>query len=106
MCDVEKMVNMYEKRRNIIVDGLNNINGITCLKPSGAFYAFANIKKLGKTSVQFAEGLLEQEQVVVIPGSAFGPNGEGFIRAAYANSEENLRIALKRINNYANNLNA
>jgi aminotransferase len=55
MCDVERMVNMYEKRRNIIVDGLNNINGIKCLRPSGAFYAFANIKELGKTSYEVAE---------------------------------------------------
>ena len=105
MCDVERMVNMYEKRRNIIVNGLNNINGIKCLKPSGAFYAFANIKELGKTSYEFAEELLEQEQVVVIPGSAFGPSGEGFIRVAYSNSEENLRIALERISNYVDSFN-
>ncbi len=104
MCEVKSMVNMYENRRNIIVDGLNGIEGISCLKPLGAFYAFANIKGLGKTSLEFAEGLLEQEQVVVIPGSAFGPSGEGFVRVAYSNSEENLHIALKRIRNYAEGL--
>lgn len=104
MCGVKSMVNMYEKRRNIIVEGLNSIEGITCLKPLGAFYAFANIKGLGKTSLEFAEGLLEQEQVVLIPGSAFGPSGEGFVRVAYSNSEENLLIALDKIRNYVNGL--
>lgn len=104
MCEVSNMVSMYEKRRNIIVDGLNSIEGISCLKPLGAFYAFANIKQLGKSSLEFAEGLLEQEQVVVIPGSAFGPSGEGFVRVAYSNSEERLLIALNKIRNYVNKL--
>ena len=96
-CDLEKMRGVYQRRRDLMVDGLNAIPGIHCEKPQGAFYAFPNIRALGRSSQALAEELLDRAQVVAIPGSAFGENGEGFLRMAYANSEENILEALRRI---------
>lgn len=99
---VEDMIKHYSRRRDILVNGLNEIPGIKCKKPSGSFYAFANIKSFNKTSQEFAEELLEETGVVVVPGSAFGDMGEGYIRLVFANSDENLKEAIERIKNYIN----
>ncbi len=87
----------YSRRRDILVDGLNRIPGITCQKPPGSFYAFANIKSFGKTSQEFAEELVMGAKVVAVPGSAFGSMGEGYLRLVFANSDENLQEAIRRI---------
>jgi len=99
----DKMIEIYKKRRDIIVDGLNGIRGISCYKPKGSFYAFPNVKKIGKNSETVANELLEKANVITIPGSAFGPHGEGYLRISYANSEENLKEAVKRIKKYIEN---
>lgn len=94
---VNDMVKQYTHRRNILIDGLNAIPGISCQKPSATFYAFPNIKAFGKTSVEFAEELLKEAGVVTVPGSAFGSMGEGYLRLSFANSDENLKEAVRRI---------
>ena len=100
----DKMIEIYRKKRDLIVDGLDSIRGISCYKPKGSFYAFPNVKKIGKNSETVANELLEKAHVITIPGSAFGPHGEGYLRISYANSEENLREAVKRIKKYIENL--
>jgi aminotransferase len=90
------MVGQYNQRRRFIVDGLNKI-GLTCHMPSGAFYAFPDITRTGLTSEEFAERLLFEEHVAVVPGTAFGAGGEGHIRCSYATSLEKIEIALQRI---------
>ena len=97
---IAQMVTHYARRRDIMVDGLNQIPGFHCFRPQGAFYAFANIKSFGKTSLEFAQELLEKAGVVCVPGSAFGEMGEGYIRFSYANSDENLKEALRRMDTY------
>lgn len=94
--DMHAMVAEYEKRRQIMIDGFKDI-GLPLYEPEGAFYVFPCIKQTGLTSMEFVEKLLEEEEVLVIPGSSFGASGEGFIRCSYAYSEDNLREALKRI---------
>ncbi len=97
---VQSMVKDYTRRRDILIDGLNTIPGFSCKKSAGSFYAFVNIKAFGKTSQEFAEELLENAGVVVVPGSAFGKMGEGYLRLVFANSDENLREAVRRISEY------
>ena len=104
MCEVDAVKEMYSKRRDLIVNLLNEIDGISCLKPSGAFYVFPNIKAFNKSSEYIATQLLEQVQVVTVPGSAFGQNGEGYLRVAYANSEENIIEGVKRIKQCLDNI--
>ena len=94
---VDKMREEYRKRRDLIVNGLNKIPGISCKMPRGAFYAFPNIKKFGMTSNEFTLYLLDKAGVAVIPGSTFGKFGEGYVRISYANSQDNLKEALRRI---------
>lgn len=101
--EVENMRNSYRRRRNFIVQSLNNI-GLECHNPGGAFYAFPSIKKTGLTSEQFAEQLLMQEKVAVVPGSAFGESGEGYVRCSYATSMEQLQEAIKRIQRFLESL--
>ena len=98
--EVKKMHSDYLRRRDILIDGLNQIPGITCKKSPGSFYAFANIKALGVSSEQFAEDLVKHARVVVVPGSAFGSMGEGYFRTVFANSDENLKEAVRRIDEY------
>lgn len=93
----EKMVAEFKKRRDVIVDGLNAIDGISCLKPHGAFYVFPNITKLGIKGEELADRLLTQYGVAVLSGTAFGKYGSGYLRLSYANSVENLQEALRRI---------
>jgi aspartate aminotransferase len=93
----QKMVEEFRRRRDVIVDGLNRIPGISCLKPKGAFYVFPNITKTGMKSQQVSDLLLEQAGVAGLPGTAFGSFGEGYMRFSYANSVENINKALERI---------
>lgn len=97
---VESMLADYTRRRDLLIDGLNRIPGITCKKSPGSFYAFANVKAFGKTSQEFAEDLIKYARVVAVPGSAFGKMGEGYIRFVFANSDENLIEAVNRIEKY------
>ena len=94
---VERMVAEFRRRRDIIVDGLNALPGVTCARPRGAFYAFPNITRTGRKSSEVAERLLNEAGVAVLGGTAFGEYGEGYLRLSYANSETNLRLALERM---------
>jgi len=94
---IRKMNLEYEKRRNFIVVELNKIKGISCTKPEGAFYVFVNIKETGRSSEQIYNELLTKGSVVVIPGSAFGKKGEGYIRIAYTLPIDRLKEALERM---------
>lgn len=87
----------FKKRRDVIVDGLNAIPGISCRKPLGAFYAFPNIRGLGRSSSEVADYILKEAGVAVLSGTDFGECGEGHIRLSYANSVENIQLALERI---------
>src|SRR6476469_9541255 len=98
--DVERMRAEYDRRRRLVVDGLNRI-GLRTFEPRGAFYAFPEVTTAtGLSSEAFAQGLLQDERVAVIPGSAFGPSGEGHVRACYATSYEQLEEALVRIGRF------
>lgn len=97
--DVERMRNEYNYRRRVIVDGFRNM-GLSCFEPYGAFYVFPCIKKTGMTSEEFCNRLLEEEKVAVVPGTAFGDCGEGFVRCSYAYSVENIEEALRRIERF------
>lgn len=94
---VDQVVAEYQRRRDIITNGLNALSGVTCQRPQGAFYVFPNIKALGKSSSDLANYLLEEAGVALLPGSAFGSWGEGYLRLAYANSVDNILLALERI---------
>lgn len=100
--DVLMMKEAYDARRRFLIDELRRI-GFDCFEPYGAFYVFPSIKKFGMTSEEFAETLLREEKVAVVPGTAFGECGEGFLRISYAYSIENLKVALERIENFVNN---
>jgi len=97
--DVEEMKKSYRRRRNYFVQSLNDI-GLSCHIPGGAFYAFPSIVNTGLTSEQFAEQLLIEEKVAVVPGNVFGSSGEGHIRCSYASSMEQLQEAVKRIKRF------
>ena len=103
MHDVEDMRRSYRARRNYIVKSFNEI-GLDCHVPGGAFYAFPSIKKTGMTSEEFAEKLLLEEKVAVVPGSVFGTSGEGYVRASYASSFEQLQEAVLRMRRFLENL--
>jgi aspartate aminotransferase len=94
---IEEMIEEFRRRRGVILEGLRGIDGISCLEPDGAFYAFPNVKTLGGTGRDLVRYLLEEAGVATLWGSAFGPGGEGYLRLSYANSEENLRAALEAI---------
>jgi aspartate/methionine/tyrosine aminotransferase len=87
----------YEKRRDLIVNGINSIPELTCVAPGGAFYVFVNIKKTGMTSETFCEYVLEDSGVAMLPGTSFGQFGEGFIRICYAVGQNEIKDALERI---------
>jgi len=97
--EVEEMVAQYDERRRLIVAGLRSL-GLDCFEPEGAFYAFPSIRATGLTSAEFAEALLQEERVAVVPGTAFGECGEGFVRCAYAASTESLTEAVRRIGRF------
>jgi aspartate/methionine/tyrosine aminotransferase len=94
---VEAMVAEFARRRDVIVAGLNDIPGITCVPPQGAFYVFPDITGTGLTSKQFQARLLDDAGVAALSGTAFGRFGEGFLRLSYANSVENIKSALEAI---------
>jgi aspartate/methionine/tyrosine aminotransferase len=95
--DVAAMVKEFNRRRDVIVEGLNTIPGFRCLKPLGAFYVFPNITGTGKSSRDLADYLLNEAGVACLSGTAFGAFGEGYLRFSYANSVENIRFALQKI---------
>ena len=97
----EAMVAEFKTRRDILVDGLNAIEGVSCRKPRGAFYVFPNISGLGLTSKQVETRLLEEFGVAALAGTSFGAFGEGYLRFSYANSQENIRKALERFADFA-----
>lgn len=104
LSEIMVMRDSYERRCNILVDGLNKMKNISCLYPKGAIYAFANISKTGLSSMEFAERLMEQTGVVVAPGSTFGASGEGFIRLCYAIAEDKLIEAIEKMTEFAESL--
>jgi len=95
--EVKGMVAEFRRRRDVIVEGLNKIPGITCRKPAGAFYVFPNIRALQVKSSEAERMLLEDAGVAALSGTAFGAHGEGYLRFSYANSIENIREALRRL---------
>ncbi len=97
------MLNEYQSRRDALIYGLNTIKGITCKKPEGTFYVFANIKSITSDSESFSNKLLNEQFIATCPGIYFGKNGEGYVRFCFANSIENIDIAIKRIRNEFNN---
>lgn len=102
--DIERMSVEYQRRKRVIVDGFNEA-GLDCFEPYGAFYCFPSIKNTGLGSEEFAERLLMEERVAVVPGNAFGKSGEGFVRVCYAASMENIFEALKRIKRFMERMN-
>jgi len=98
--EVEKMVQEYNRRRRFMVKRLNEI-GLPCFEPKGAFFAFPSIKATGMNSEEFAQKLLLEEKVAVVPGTAFGPSGEGFVRCCYATSLPSIEEALRRMDSFA-----
>ena len=101
--DVEKMRQSYNQRRRFLMNEFKEM-GIPCFEPFGAFYVFPNISRYGMTSDEFATKLLETEKVAVVPGTAFGDSGEGFVRISYAYSLERLKEALDRIKHFLSTL--
>ena len=97
--DVEKMRNEYDRRRRFLLNAFQEM-GIECFEPFGAFYMFPSIKKFGMSSDEFATRLLKEEKIAVVPGTAFGDCGEGFLRISYAYSREDLKAALERIESF------
>ena len=98
--EVRAMVAEFRARRALVVNGLNAIAGVCCGMPAGAFYAFPNVVVPGLTSGELADQLLDQAGVVTLPGTGFGPEGEGYLRLSYANSQANLREGLRRIGEF------
>ncbi len=94
---VAASVAVYHRRRDVLVDGLNAIDGVSCLSPQGAFYVFPNVTAFGKTSAWLADYLLDEAGVAVLPGTDFGSHGEGYLRLCFATSMDNIRRALERL---------
>ena len=101
--DVQMMRESYNQRRRFLMNAFKEM-GLECFEPFGAFYVFPNIKKYGLTSEEFATRLLKEEKVAVVPGTAFGDCGEGFLRVSYAYSLDNLKLALDRVKNFIERL--
>ena len=97
--DVKEMRQAYNQRRRFLINAFKEM-GLKCFEPFGAFYVFPCIKEFGMTSEEFATKFLEEEKVAVVPGTAFGESGEGFVRISYAYSLENLQIAIERLRNF------
>jgi len=97
--DMETMRKEYETRRNYIVRSFNDL-GLECINPLGAFYVFPKITSTGMTSREFSLGLLEKKKVAVVPGPAFGPSGEGFVRCSYATGLDQIKVAMTRIGEF------
>lgn len=102
--DVEQMMEEYDARRRIMVKGFNDI-GLECREPEGAFYAFPSIKSTGLTCEEFCERLLNSQKVALVPGTAFGLSGEGYVRASYCYSTEHIKTAIERTGKFLQELN-
>ena len=102
--EVQAMTAEFSQRRRLITDGLRSIPGINCPEPEGAFYAFPSIRGTGLTSAEFEERSLQEAGVAILSGSAFGEYGEGYVRLSYANSQENIKIALDRLTQFVQGL--
>jgi len=102
--EIERMRQIFEKRRDLICKKVNEIDGMSCVVPKGAFYAFVNIKELNMPSKDFCMTLLKKTGVVTVPGSGFGEVGEGYVRFTYANSEENIIEGLDRVKAFVKSL--
>jgi aminotransferase len=98
---IEEMKREYRRRREFVISRLNEI-GLKCRNPEGAFYAFPSVKSTGLSSMDFSQRLLKEQKVAVVPGTAFGACGEGYVRISYASSMENLKEALARIEDFLN----
>jgi aspartate/methionine/tyrosine aminotransferase len=98
--EAHRMVAEFDKRRKVVVDGLNKLTGVSCIMPKGAFYAFPNVKNTGWKAKPLASALLEDAGVAIIGGPDFGILGEGYIRVSYANSTENILKALDRMGEF------
>jgi aspartate/methionine/tyrosine aminotransferase len=101
---VEAVVKSYQERRDVLIAGLNAIPGLRCRMPQGAFYAFPNITAFGHDATTISNYLLDQAGVATLPGTAFGEGGEGFLRLCFANSLENIKIAVERMTEAFRNL--
>ena len=101
--DVAMMRTAYDQRRRYLLHAFKEM-GLSCFEPFGAFYVFPCIKEFGMSSDEFATRLLEEEHVAVVPGSAFGDCGEGFVRISYAYSLENLKMAMERLSRFVSHL--
>ena len=101
--DIEYMRGMYDERRKMILAGIRDM-GLPCFEPYGAFYIFPDISKFGMSSDEFCERLLREERLAVVPGSAFGDSGDGFLRISYAYSVENIELALSRLRKFISKL--
>ena len=103
--EVQAMVAEFDRRRRLVVDGLRHIPGITCPEPEGAFYAFPSIKGTGLSSGEFEDRAMNEAGVALLSGSAFGEFGEGYVRLSYANSQENIRRALEKLERFVRGVN-
>ena len=101
--EVQEMMEAYNQRRRFLMSEFRRMN-IQCFEPFGAFYVFPCIKEFGMTSEEFATRFLEEEKVAVVPGTAFGDCGEGFLRISYAYSLDNLKVALNRMAHFVDRL--
>jgi aspartate/methionine/tyrosine aminotransferase len=101
---VDAVVAEYQRRRDVLVEGLNRVPGVRCQRPQGAFYAFPNIRAFGRSSDWMADHLLEEAAVAVLPGTAFGAGGEGYLRLCFANSMERIMLALDRVSDLLSGL--
>ena len=102
--EIDEMCKILRKRRDLMVEGINKINGISCLLPKGAFYVFMNIKDTGLSSEDYSFKLLHEAGVATCPGSFFGPSGEGYVRFCYAGSEDLIKEGIKRLAKFQQNL--
>jgi aspartate/methionine/tyrosine aminotransferase len=102
--ETKKMVSEFRRRRDVIVDGLNAIPGVSCKRPKGAFYVFPNVRGVPMDSGELARELLDSAGVAALSGTAFGALGDGYLRFSYANSVENIRKGLDRIGDYITGL--
>lgn len=98
------MVAEFRRRREIIVKGMNDIHGLRCATPPGAFYVFPNIQALHRSSAEVAARLLDEAGIACLAGTAFGSYGEGYLRFSYASSEENIRNMLEKLNKFVVNM--
>ena len=100
---VKKMIDTYDSRRRLILNGFRSL-GCECFEPNGAFYIFPSIKQTGLSSEEFCERLIKEQKVAVVPGTAFGPSGEGYVRVSYSYSTDYIKRALEKIGQFLENM--